>query len=79
MTAQALTFVQIDRDFAADLRGEKLNALQERLRGSLQRCRSAYAAGVAPVEARRLAALIAAYGAALDLAPALWRAQQRGE
>jgi hypothetical protein len=77
LTSERLLFTQIDREFAEDESGLRLDAVRRRLAAGRERCRAALETGVAPDEAGRLSRLIAAYGTALDIVPFLWEAQRR--
>lgn len=76
MTSDNFAIVELDRQLALDAGGTQVQALQKTLVDAAEQCRARLDDGVAPEEARRLNAMMAAYSAGLGLLPALWQAQQ---
>lgn len=76
MTPDQFAIVELDRQLALDVGGGQVQALQKTLVDAAEQCRMRLNDGVAPEEAKRLNALMAAYTAGHGLLPALWQAQQ---
>ena len=76
MTSDDFAIVELDRQLASDAGGTQVQALQKTLIDASEQCRARLDDGVAPEEARRLNAMMAAYSAGLSLLPELWQAQQ---
>ncbi len=76
MDESAFCIVDLDRKFAEDPDGKVLHEARNQLDQAAVRCRDALDAGVGPEDAKRLGALLAAFGTGLNLLPVLWQAQQ---
>lgn len=76
MTTDQFAIVELDQILAQDMGGDQVQALQKTLADAAEQCRMRLDDGVAPDEAKRLNAMMAAYSAGLSLLPALWQAQQ---
>ena len=76
MTTEAFSIVELDQILAKDVGGDHVRTLQKTLVDAAEQCRSRLDHGVAPDEAKRLNAMMAAYSAGLGLLPALWQTQQ---
>ncbi len=68
--------VELDKVLAQDVDGSHVQVLQTKLDTMMEECRFRLDQGVAPEEAKRLSAMMAACSAALGLLPALWQTQQ---
>jgi hypothetical protein len=76
VTTDRFAIVGLDQLLARDSAGGQVQALQKKLADAVEQCRSSLDGGVAPEEAKRLNAMMAACNASLGLLPALWQAQQ---
>ncbi len=76
MAAEHFSIVELDQVLAEDVGGGQVQALQQILIDAAEQCRLLLNYGVAPDEAKRLNAAMAAYSAGLGLLPALWQTQQ---
>ena len=76
MDELAFCMVDLDRKFAEDPDGKALQEARNQLDAAASACRDALNAGVTPDEAKRLGALLAAFGTGMNLLPGLWHVQQ---
>ena len=79
MTTEQFPIVELDQILAEDVGGDQVLALQKSLVDAAEHCRLRLDRGVAPEEAKRLNAMMAAYSAGLGLLPALWQTQHEGK
>jgi len=76
MDESAFCIVDLDRRFAEDPDGKVLHEARNQLDEAAVACRGALDVGVGPEDAKRLGALLSAFGAGLNLLPVLWQTQQ---
>ena len=76
MTTEHFSIVELDQVLAQDVGGDQVQALQKTLIDASEQCRLRLDHGVAPEDAKRLNAMMAACSAGLGLLPALWQTQQ---
>jgi hypothetical protein len=76
MDESAFCIVDLDRKFAEDPDGKVLHEARNQLDAAMAACRDVLDAGVGPEDAKRLGALLTAFGTGLNLLPVLWHAQQ---
>lgn len=76
MISDQMSIVELDQVLARDVEGVQVQALQKTLVDAAEQCRLSLDHGVAPEQARRLNAMMAACSAGLGLLPALWQTQQ---
>lgn len=68
--------VDLDQVLAQDMEGVQVQALQGKLTDAAEQCRLRLDHGVAPEDAKRLSAMMAACSAGLSLLPTIWHIQQ---